>query len=232
MAYTRENGRKLNELRKIEAEVGIIPQATGSARFKIGNTEAIAAVYGPKEMFPRFMKDPTKGILRCHYNMMPFSGLGNRVRPGGNRRSKELSFIMERALSPVIDLSQYPNSMVEISVEFPQTDAGSRCAAICAASMAMADAGLSMKDLVSSVAAGMYDDTVILDPDYEEDSYENGVDMPLAMINSTKGITLLQMDGVISKEKIMECVELSKGACEEIYEIQKQALKNKFAKQE
>jgi len=68
----RYDGRKMDELRPIEAEVGIIKRANGSARFKIGNTEALAAVYGPRELNPRFMQNPRKGILRVHYNMMPF----------------------------------------------------------------------------------------------------------------------------------------------------------------
>ena len=89
MAYTKRlDKRKNDETRKIEAEVGVIKRADGSAVFKIGNTVAYAAVYGPKHLFPRFMQNPEKGILRVHYNMLPFSGCGDRIRPGGNRRSK------------------------------------------------------------------------------------------------------------------------------------------------
>ena len=90
MAYTRKDGRKLDEMRPVSAKAGVIPRAQGSAFFKIGNTEAYAAVYGPRELYPKFKQDPQKGLLRCHYNMMPFSGSGDRVRPGGGRRSKEI----------------------------------------------------------------------------------------------------------------------------------------------
>src|SRR5690349_16904677 len=113
MTYKKRNdGRKLDELRPVEAEVGIIKRADGSARFKIGKTEAYAAVYGPRELVPKFMQDPTKGILRVHYNMMPFSGSGNRVKPGGNRRSKELSMVIRNALLPVMNLNDFPNAVV------------------------------------------------------------------------------------------------------------------------
>ncbi len=88
-AYTaRLDGRKFDQMRPIEAKVGVIKNADGSAYFKIGGTAAYAAVYGPREMHPKFMQNPKSGVLRCSYNMMPFSGAGERVRPGGNRRSK------------------------------------------------------------------------------------------------------------------------------------------------
>src|SRR3989338_6302341 len=115
MTYTkRVDGRKKDELRPMEAKVGLIPNADGSAYFKIGKTTAYAAVYGPRELFPKFLQDPKKGLLRCFYNMMPFSGMGDRVRPGGSRRSKEISMVIEKALEPVIDLSEWPNSTVDV----------------------------------------------------------------------------------------------------------------------
>ena len=62
--------------------------------------------------------------------------------------------VTEKALLPVLDLDEFPNSVVDVFIEFPQTDAGTRCAGICAASIALADAGLKMKDMVSSVSVG------------------------------------------------------------------------------
>src|SRR3989344_3807528 len=150
----RIDGRKQDELRPMEAKVGIIKRANGSAMFKIGNTIAIAAVYGPRELYPGFLQDATKGILRCEYNMMAFSGSGDRVRPGGNRRSKEINLITEKALMPVLDLSNYPNTVIDVYIELLQTDAGTRCAGITAASLALAHAGIPMKDLIGAVSAG------------------------------------------------------------------------------
>jgi|TARA_Y100000310_G_scaffold30319_1_gene28841 exosome complex component RRP41 len=228
----RIDGRKFDEARKMEAEVGIIPRADGSARFKIGNTEAYAAVYGPKNLHPRFLQNPSTGILRCSYNMMPFSSYGERVRPGGSRRSKEISLVTQKALLPVLDLSDYPNSVVDVFIEFPQTEAGSRCAGICAASMALADAGLLMKDLVSAVSVGRVDDKIVVDLDYNEESYEDGpvADTPIAMIPRTGEITLLQMDGLVSKDDLKKSLEMAKKVCKDIYKIQEQALKAKYQK--
>lgn len=231
MAYKkRKDGRKFDEMRKIEAKVGVVKRADGSASFRFGNTWAVAAVYGPRELYPRFLHDPSKGILRCNYNMMPFSSRGERVRPGGSRRSKEISMVTKKALLPVLNLEEYPNSVVDVFIELPETEAGSRTAGINAASMALADAGLLMKDLVASVAVGRVDDKIVVDLDYSEEAYEDGpvADIPMAILPKTGEVSLLQMDGLVSKEQIKEAIELGKKACAKIYEIQKNALKEKY----
>jgi len=228
----RFDGRKVDELRPMEAKVGVVPNADGSASFRSGKTWAIAAVYGPREIFPRFLQNPKKGILRCHYSMMPFSGCGERIRPGNSRRAQEISMVMTKALEPVIDLSAFPNSGVDVFIELPQTDAGTRCAAITAAAMALADAGIPMKDMISSVAVGQVDGLVVADLTYNEEAYEDGPvsDIPVAMIHNTKEVTLLQMDGEISKDDLIKALELAKSTSEKVYKIQMEALKNKFAK--
>jgi exosome complex component RRP41 len=223
MAYTKRlDKRKLDETRELKAKVGIIKRADGSAMFSMGKTVAYAAVYGPRSMFPRFMQNPERGTLRCNYNMLPFSSGGERVRPGPSRRSK--------ALLPVVDLSNFPNAVVDVFIELPQTDAGTRCAGICAAALALADAGIIMKDLVSSVSVGCIDGTVVADLSYDEEAFEGKVaDIPVAMIPHTGEITLLQMDGEVKQAELKKAVELAKKKCMEIYEIQKKALKEKYA---
>lgn len=227
----RKDNRGFEEFRPIEAKVGIIDRADGSAMFKIGGTIAYAAVYGPRELFPRFLQNPEGGILRCHYNMLPFSGT-DRVRPGGNRRSKEISMVTRSALIPVIDLSDYPNAVVDVFIDFPQTNAGSRCAGICAASMALADAGIPMKDLVAAIAVGKVGDKVVVDLDYSEEAYEEHsgqvADMPMAMLARSKQISLLQMDGNISKAQVKTALEMGQKQLMQIIEAQKNALREKF----
>lgn len=230
----RIDGRKFDETRQIEAKIGVIPRADGSAMFKVGNTWAYAAVYGPRNLHPKFLQDPQKGILRCSYNMMPFSSSGERVRPGGSRRSKEISLVTEKALLPVLNLDDYPNSVVDVFIELPQTEAGSRCAGICAASMALADAGLDMKDLVAAVSVGKVTDKLLVDLDYSEESYPESpvADIPIAVMPNSGKITLLQMDGEVKKEELMKLIEMGKKACMDIYEIQKKALKEKYKEEE
>jgi len=231
MTYSkRYSDRGFDDLRPIEAKAGVIPNADGSAFFKIGNTTAYAAVYGPRDLHPKFKQDPGKGILRCNYNMMPFSGMGERVRPGPSRRSREISMVTEKALMPVLDLQEFPNAVVDVFIELPQTDAGSRCAGICAASIALADAGIPMKDLVTAVSVGKVDDKIVVDLDYAEEAHEGGpvADIPVAMVPSTGMISLLQMDGEVTKDDLMKALEKARAAILKIYEIQKKALKDKY----
>lgn len=225
----RPDGRKFDEMRPIKAKVGVIPNAAGSAFFQIGGTTAYAAVYGPQELHPKFLQNPKTGILRCHYNMMPFSGAGDRVRPGTSRRSKEISEVSTEAISPVIDLSDYPNAVVDVFIELSETDAGSRCAGICAASMALAHAGIPMKDLVSAIAVGKVGDKVVVDLTGDEEHFEGGsTDCATAILPQSGDITLLQLDGEILPEELISALEHAQKAAKEIYEVQKAALKEAF----
>ncbi|MBD3309766.1 exosome complex exonuclease Rrp41 [Candidatus Woesearchaeota archaeon] len=228
---TRIDKRKPEETRPMSAEAGVIKRADGSAVFRIGETIAYATVYGPRDLYPRFLQDPSKGILRVSYNMMPFSGSGDRVRPGGNRRSKEISMVTKKALEPVIDLGDFPNAVVDVFIELPQTDAGTRCAGICAASMALADAGIIMKDMVTAVSVGRVGKDVVVDLSYAEEDYdcpEGVADIPIAVLPRTGELTLLQCDGRLKREDLKKAIELSKDAVAKINDIQKKALKEKF----
>lgn len=234
MAYEkRYDGRDWKEPRPITAKAGVLKNADGSGYFKIGKTEAYAAVYGPRNLHPRFMQDPKKGILRCNYSMMPFSGSGDRVRPGPSRRSKEISMVTEHSLRSVMNLLDYPNTVVDVFIELPQTDAGTRCAGICAASIALADAGIEMRDMVVAMSAGKVEDKIVIDLDYAEEAHPEGdvADIPIAMIPSTGEVTLLQMDGKITKEELMEALRMVQPIFEEVAEQMRTAVREKYGEE-
>lgn len=224
----RLDGRKPNELRPISAEVGIIPQANGSAKFSMGETEAIAAVYGPKEVLPKHQTKDDRALIRVYYSMLPFS-TSDRCRPGPSRRSKEISKVMVDALEAAVITEKYPATAIEIHVSITNANAGTRTAAINAASLALANAGIEMRDLVCSVAAGKADDTVLLDLFQPEDNYGQA-DLPLAILPNRDEISLIQMDGDLSVKEFDESIEMIKKSIDEIYEIQKNALIGKETK--
>ncbi|MBS3167359.1 exosome complex exonuclease Rrp41 [Candidatus Woesearchaeota archaeon] len=233
MSYDkRVDGRKFDEPRKMEAKVGVVKRADGSAMFRMGDTIAIAAVYGPRNLYPKFLQDPQKGILRCNYNMLAFS-VDERIRPGPSRRSKEISYVTESALSSVLDLSQFPNAVVDVFIEIIQADAGTRCVGITAAAMALADAGLVMRDLIAAVSVGKVGDKIVVDLNKEEEDYEpkdghKSVDIPVAILPRTGEVSLLQMDGELKAEELIEAIEKAKIAAKKINEVQREALYKKY----
>ncbi|MFH1053209.1 MAG: exosome complex exonuclease Rrp41 [Candidatus Woesearchaeota archaeon] len=228
MPYTKRlDGRKMDELRPIKAKVGIIPNADGSAMFAAGKTVAIAAVYGPRPLHPAHMQKPDRGIIRCEYNMLPFS-VSERARPGPSRRSKEISMVTENALSSVVELTRFPGTVIDVQIMIVQADAGTRCAGINAAIMALAHAGIVMKEMLASVAIGKIDDKIVVDITKEEEDYEEGegpTDIPFTMTSIKKDIVHLQLDGKIQTHRFNEAIEAAKNACDKILAIQMRALK-------
>ena len=229
--YKRHDGRKFDELRKMGAKVGIVPNADGSAEFWFEGakvrTKAIAAVYGPKKMHPQHLQNPEKGTLRCNYNMMSFS-VEDRIRPGPNRRSTEISKIIQWALEPVLMIDKYVNMVIDVHINIIDANASTRCAAINAAVMALAHAGIPMKEIVSSVSIGKLDKELVVDVDkYEDSTFDEGEgasDIPITFTSNGE-ITHIQIDGNLDKKQLMEAVNLAKEACIKIYEVQKKALK-------
>ncbi len=224
----REDGRKPHELRPVEIKAGVLPRATGSALVKMGKTHALVAVYGPRSLHPRHLQLSDKALLQTNYTMMPFSTT-ERVRPGYSRRSIEISKVIKDALGPVVYAEEFPKATIDVYIDIIQADAGTRTAAINAASVALADAGVPMRDLVTAVAVGKIEDQFVVDLTGKEEEVTK-CDMPIAYVPRGKKITLLQLDGDVSHEDFKELLKLATKACETIYEKQRQALIEKWSK--
>jgi len=223
----RLDGRKAGELRNIKIEAGVLENADGSAYVEMGKNKVRAAVYGPRECHPRHLQNPTKAIIQCKYNMMAFS-VSDRKRPGPDRRSVEISKIIAEALESVVLTELYPRASIDVYIEIMQANAGTRCAGLTAASVALADAGIPMRDIIPAVAVGKADEKVLLDLNKEEDNFGQA-DVPIALIPKTNEIVLLQMDGHMTREEFDNAIDMGVAACHEIYEIQKDALKRRYA---
>jgi exosome complex component RRP41 len=222
----RHDGRKLNELRPIKIEVGALSNADGSAYVEQGKNKILAAVYGPKEVHPKHLALPDRTLLRCRYHMAPFS-VQERKSPAPSRREIELSKVIREALEPSVFTEYYPRTSVDIFIEVLQADGGTRCAGITAASLALADAGIPLRDLVSACAAGKVEGRLVLDLTDVEDK-EGEADLPLAYMSNLNAITLLQMDGMLTSEEFEQAINLAVEGCKQIYQLQKEALKAKY----
>ena len=222
----RIDGRTADQHRPFKVEAGVLNNADGSAYVEIGKNKVLAAVYGPRECHPRHLQDPTKAIIQCKYNMQAFS-VSDRKRPGPDRRSIEISKITAEALENVVLTELYPRASIDVYIEILQANAGTRCAGLTAASVALADAGIPMRDLVPAIACGKADGNVLLDLNKEEDNYGQA-DVPLAIVPSTDEIVLLQMDGNMTRAELDHGLDMAFAAAHEVYEVQRDALKRRY----
>ena len=126
--------------------------------------------------------------------------------------------------------SDFPGSEIDIFIEILQGDGGTRAAGLTAASVALANAGIKMKDLVYAVSAGRIGDHVTLDFDMIEDNYSDA-DMPMAIAPRNNELLLLQMDGGLTIEQFDEAVKMAIGAGKTISALQRDALKRVYETQ-
>ncbi|MFY9299794.1 MAG: exosome complex exonuclease Rrp41 [Candidatus Nitrosotenuis sp.] len=222
----RCDGRKIDEPRRIMIKAGVLKNANGSAYIEFGQNKILAGVFGPRDVHPKHLANTDRGILRCRYHMQPYS-VGERKNPAPSRREIEISKVIKEALEPAVMLENFPRTVVDVFIEILQADGGSRCAALDAAAVALADAGIPMRDMVSACAAGKVADTIVLDINNEEDQ-EGQADMPVAYMPNLGKITLIQLDGVLTPQEYEKCVSTAIGGCKLVYEIQKNALRDKF----
>lgn len=225
----RLDGRRVDEIRPMKVEMGVLSRADGSCYLEWGNNKVLAAVYGPRELHPRRMQKPNEVLVRYKYNMASFS-VEDRIRPGPSRRSTEISKVSGEAFEPVVMTQYYPGAVIDVFAEVLQADAGTRTAAINAATLALADAGIPMKGLVSACAVGKVDGQLVLDLNKPEDNYGQA-DLPVAMTQDGE-ITLLQMDGHLTPEELEEGLEMVKKGCQQILEIQREALVSRYGNED
>ena len=222
----RVDGRAPEELRPVRMEVGVLKNADGSALVEYGNTKVLAAVYGPREVMPKHVALPDRAVIRCRYRMLSFSA-EERKSPAPSRREIELSKVIREALEPAIMSELFPRTAIDIFIEVLNADGGTRTAGVTAASLALADAGIPLRDLVAGVAVGKVDGVLVLDINQIEDMYGEA-DMPVAAMPSLGRITLLQLNGVLAPDEFRQALALALYGIRKLYDLQKEALRRKY----
>jgi exosome complex component RRP41 len=233
ISLLREDGRRLDgrgfeDLRPLSIKAGVLNRAAGSALVEWGRNKVMAAVYGPREVFPKHLTDPYDALIQARYVMAPFSGAEEHGRSGPNRRSLEISKVAKHVFQNVVLTNQFPKTMINVNMEVLQSDGGTRVAGITAASVALADAGIPMKDLVCGVSIGKVDGKLALDLDKIEDN-EGASDVPMIVSTRSREVLLFQMDGLLSPEDVSEGVDMVFRAAEKIKALQVEALRQKYA---
>ena len=141
------------------------------------------------------------------------------------RRSREISKVTAEALESVVLVERYPRSKIGVEIEILCAEAGTRCVGITAASVALADAGIPMIDMVVGIASGKVEDTVV-DLDKAEDNYGK-LTFPWGLPNLEE-IVFLQMDGDLSMDEMNLAIEYNMAAAKEIHALMVDALRARF----
>jgi polyribonucleotide nucleotidyltransferase len=195
----RPDGRKFDEVRKIDVEVGVLPRTHGSSLFTRGETQAlVTATLGTKDDEQRIElldSSETSKRFMLHYNFPPFSVGEVGFMRGAGRREIGHGALAERALSAVVpDEKAFPYTMRVVS-DIMESNGSSSMASVCGATLSLMDAGVPIAAPVAGIAMGLVmedkDYAVLTDIAGAEDHYG---DMDFKVAGTKDGITALQMD--------------------------------------
>ncbi|NXI42383.1 EXOS4 protein, partial [Galbula dea] len=215
----RADGRRPAELRKVRARMGVFAQADGSAYIEQGNTKALAVVYGPHEMRGSRSKAlPDRALVNCQYSMATFSTGERRRRPHGDRQATELALHLRQTFEAAILTSLYPRSQIDIYVQILQADGGNYCAGVNAATLAVMDAGIPMRDYVCACSVGLADDTPLADLSSPEEA-AGGPQLVLALLPASGQIALLQLSARLHQERLEAALEAATEACRALHAV-------------
>uniref|UniRef100_A0A1A7YLQ5 Exosome complex component RRP41 n=1 Tax=Iconisemion striatum TaxID=60296 RepID=A0A1A7YLQ5_9TELE len=215
----RLDGRKATELRKVQARLGVFAQADGSAYLEQGNTKVLAVVYGPHEMRgsrSRTLHD--RAVINCQYSMATFSTAERKRRPHGDRKSTEMSLHLKQTFEAAVMTQLFPRSQIDIYVKILQSDGGNYSVCVNAATLAVIDAGIPMRDYVCACTVGFVDETPLADLCYAEES--GGVSsLALALLPRGGQIALVQMDARLHQDHLETLIEAATTACKGVSKV-------------
>lgn len=213
----RLDGRRSGELRRLRCRVGVFGQADGSAYFEQGNTKVLAAVYGPHEI--RGGNRPAESALvNCQYSTAVFSTSERKRRPRGDRKSMEMTIHLKQTFEAVIKTDLYPRSQIDIFVEVLQADGGNLCACINAATLALIDAGIPLRDYVTACTASLVNDIPLVDVSSLENS-TGGPELTVAALPKSGEIVLLEMSQRFHLDHLEKVMDVALKGCKDIHSI-------------
>lgn len=227
----RTDGRGPEDLRDLRVEVGVISEADGSSYVEWGGNKILCGVYGPRECIPRHEASPYHALVKVRYMMSPFASLEEHGRSGPSRRSIELSKVIREVFESLVIAEKFPNTQIDVFIDVLQADGGTRTASVTAAAVALANAGIPMKDMVASVAVGKAGDMLALDLNKIEDNFGQS-DMPLAISHRDRKLLLVQMDGMLTRDEVVKMLDMADRGCSKVHEVQAAALKKLYERGE
>ncbi len=235
----RPDGRRADELRKINIVRNFTKNAEGSVLIEMGDTKVICTA-SVEEKVPRFLKDQKKGWVTGEYSMLPRSTNVRKARESSigkvGGRTHEIQRLIGRAMRSVVDLRALGERTVWLDCDVIQADGGTRTASITGAFIALKDAlsfvmekklieVMPVKEYVAAISVGIVDGEPRLDLAYLEDSAAE-VDMNVVMTGSGK---FIEVQGTaetnpFSSKQLQDMLGLAESGIGQILEIQKTVL--------
>jgi len=218
-------------------KTGVIHAATGSAYIELNNTKVICGVYGPKPN-TKSQEFSEQGVLFCDFKFATFSCQNERKGFASDSEEKEYSLFVLQALSVAVRLDKFPKSTVDVDILVLQNDGAALSAGITCASVALADAGIEMYDLVPACTASASAPkgeggaaVVVIDPLEQEERWigppgggGEGGRVVLAKLPSLNLISHLLMDGELSQQTVEESIDFCNDGCDKLYSIMRDVL--------
>lgn len=223
----RPDGRKLDEIRKLSAEVGVLPRTHGSGLFTRGQTQVLSltTLGAPSEVQTLDGLTEDEKRYMHQYNFPPYSVGDTKPLRSPGRREIGHGALAERALLPVIpEESDFPYTIRVVS-EVLSSNGSSSQASVCGSTLSLLDAGVPLKDSVAGIAMGLIQDentkdyTILTDIQGLEDHLG---DMDFKVAGTKDGITAIQMDikiDGVSKEILTEALDRAKSARLQILDV-------------
>lgn len=228
---TRADGRQPDQadVRPVFVRCGLVSQAKGSAYIESGNTKLICCVYGPRETERKDETDMKSGRLTADMRFAPFScpERGSWIQ---SSQDKDFSLMLLESLQPAVCLHKYPRSQIEVNVMVLENSGSVLAHAVTCASLALADAGIEMYDLVLGCSMRQDGDSFVVDPTYMEenssgtDTKDNQGGLTVAFLPSLNQISGLQSDGEMSEETLTAGVRTCIEGCYKLYPVIQKAL--------
>lgn len=228
----RIDGRTAAEdLRPIFLRNAVLSGAAGSSYFEAGGTKVFAAVFGPR---PSPSSNAVEASVVCDVRWADFGRSRGSTAQEGERRNpavsdfatdeeREFAAMLTRTLTATIRLDSYPKSRIEVSAFVLEDDGSAFAAVITAAVMALADAGVEIRDLVSSSCAALLDGKLVLDPCADEEKKADGTVM-LAYMPTFALVTDVIQTGEMELHQVTEALRLCSSSAAKISELMRTAL--------
>lgn len=213
----RHDGRRNDDMRDIFLKAGIVSQAKGSAYIEMGNTKVVCSVFDPREI-PNKVGYSVQGEIYCEFKFATFSCCKRKIHQQ-DAEEKQCSLILQRALEPAVCLHEFPNFQVDVYALVLDNSGSALAAAIMAASVALANAGVPMFGIVTATTVGVYRDQFLLDlTDAEErmcetqpqENLNNHGIITLASLPQHEQISEMFSAGSIDVDSMIRAVEIAK----------------------